>query len=43
MINLFTSTEEDPIGFRVTQHTIRRFKGFSKNEETFDYGGTNYL
>jgi hypothetical protein len=43
MIDFFICTKEDPIGFRVAQHTMRCFKGFSKNEEAFYCGGEYYL
>jgi hypothetical protein len=43
MIDFFICTENDPIGFRVGQHTMMHFKGFSKNEEAFHCGGEDWL
>jgi hypothetical protein len=43
MIDFFICTEEDPIGFRVAQHTMQCFKEFSKNEVAFHCGGEDYL
>jgi hypothetical protein len=43
MIDFFIRIEEDPIGFKVAQHTMRCFKWFSKIEEAFHCGGEDYL